>query len=100
MQGHPSNSMAEAGVFISQIDVMHHPTKPWLPCPLDDRTVWCWWLGDRIPGSVISRQQVDLARERKCMRAARTRDAATQAIELKTSEAAQRARYTRGPATL
>ena len=72
MQGHPSNSMAEAGVFISQIDVMHHPTKPWLPCPLDDRTVWCWWLGDRIPGSVISRQQVDLARERKCMRAART----------------------------
>ena len=64
--GQPSNSLSRAGVFISQIDVMHHPTKPWLPCPVDDQTVWCWWLGDRIPGSVISRTQVDLAKERSC----------------------------------
>ena len=63
-RGAPSNSLVDAGVLISQIDAMHDPQRPWLPCPLDDRSTWCWWLGDRISGSIISRQQVALARER------------------------------------
>lgn len=63
--GSPSSIRSHAGVFVSQLDIMHDPKKPWLPCPLDASGrdpaipyVWCWWLGDRIPGSIINRQQV------------------------------------------
>ena len=44
---------------------MHDPVRPWLPCPINDTRVWCWWLGDRISGSIISRQQVALAKQRQ-----------------------------------
>ena len=57
-RGGPSNRRSDVGVFISQLDIMHDPMKPWLPCPVDDASVWCWFLGDRIPGSIISRSQV------------------------------------------
>ena len=64
-RGAPANDLYNAGVFVSQLDAMHDPVRPWLPCPINNTRVWCWWLGDRISGSIISRQQVALAKQRQ-----------------------------------
>ena len=41
----------EAGVFVSQFDLTHHPSKLWLPCQPSD---WCWWVHDRFAGTVVN----------------------------------------------
>ena len=52
--GKPTSSVDGAGVFVSQIDVTHDAARPWLPCSSDPDRAWCWWLSDRLPGSVTN----------------------------------------------
>ena len=54
------------GVMVSQLDVMHDPMRPWLPCPIDDRSVWCWFLGD----AAAARSSADADRARGALRGA------------------------------
>jgi len=42
------------GVFVSQFDIMHDASSPWLPCAPRPGAAWCWWLSDRLSGSVIN----------------------------------------------
>mmetsp|Transcript_27120 Transcript_27120/g.62216 ORF Transcript_27120/g.62216 Transcript_27120/m.62216 type:complete len:607 (+) Transcript_27120:74-1894(+) len=52
-EGHPSNILTEAGVFLSQFDGMRDEERPWLPCR---QGTWCGnsGYGDRFSGSVIN----------------------------------------------
>ena len=51
--GHPSNNPAEAGVFVSQFDIIRDPIRPWLPCSADSACA-ANGLADRLSGTVIN----------------------------------------------
>ena len=56
--GRPSSLPHEAGVFVTQLDAMHQPQAPWLPCRPAD---WCYFAGaDRFSGSVLWPQRTGL----------------------------------------
>ena len=52
--GGPSASLEAAGIFVSQIDVAHDATRPWRPCDSQPDRAWCWWISDRLPGSILN----------------------------------------------
>ena len=52
--GHASNSLAEVGVLVRQMDALDDAARPWLPCPQHGPVAWCAKLADRWASSIVN----------------------------------------------
>jgi len=54
--GKPSDTLAECGVLVRQLDRLDDKNAPWLPCPQTGPDSWCKSLADRWATSIVNHE--------------------------------------------